>query len=349
MMSFESGIVEGLPITHRLLRIIREISEHKGRQELFKSQSPQVLESLRQVAVIQSTESSNRIEGVTAPAERIRALGAQKTAAQNRSEQEIAGFRDVLNTIHASASDIPFTANVVLQPHRDLYQFLPGEGGHWKPGDNEITETGPDGEKVIRFQPVPAHATPDAMGRLHERFDLHWRAGEIEPLLLIAVYVLDFLCIHSFRDGNGRMARLLTLLLLYHAGYEFGRYISLEQILEQTKESYYDTLYRSSTGWHDGNHDLIPWTEYLLGVVILDAYQELERRVGTVTGARGTKTAMVLDVIGRIAGEFSVADMQERCPTVGIDLLRRILRRERDAGRLGCLGRGPNARWRRIG
>ncbi len=349
MMSFESSIVEGMPITHRLLRIIREISEYKGKQELFKSQSPQVLETLRQVAVIQSTESSNRIEGVTAPPERIRALVAQKTTARNRSEQEIAGYRDVLNTIHASAADIPFTANVVLQLHRDLYQFLPGEGGHWKPVDNEITETGPDGVQVVRFKPVPAHATADAIRRLHERFDALWRVGEIEPLLLIAAYVLDFLCIHPFRDGNGRMARLITLLLMYHAGYEVGRYISLEQIVERTKESYYNTLYQSSTGWHDGRHDLMPWMEYLLGVVILGAYQELERRVGTVTGGRGTKTAMVLDVIGRMAGEFSVGDLQERCPTVGIDLLRRILRKERAAGRLECLGRGPNARWRRIG
>lgn len=349
MMSFESETVERMPVTHRLLRIIREISEYKGKQELFKSQSPQVLETLRQVAMIQSTESSNRIEGVTAPPERIRALVAQKTTAQNRSEQEIAGYRDVLATIHASALDIPFSANVVLQLHRDLYQFLPGEGGHWKPVDNEITETAPDGVKMVRFRPVPAHVTPDTMQRLHERFAALWREGEIDRLLLIAVYVLDFLCIHPFRDGNGRMARLLTLLLLYHAGYEVGRYISLEQIVERTKESYYDTLFRSSAGWHDGRHDLTPWTEYLLGVVILGAYQELERRVGTVTGARGTKTAMVLDVIGHMVGEFSVADLQERCPTVGIDLLRRILRQEREAGRLACLGRGPNARWRRIG
>lgn len=348
-MSFETGIVEGMPITHRLLRIVREISEYKGKQELFRSQSPQALETLRQVAVIQSTESSNRIEGVTAPPERIRALVAQKTTARNRSEQEIAGYRDVLNTIHVSAADIPFTANIVLQLHRDLYQFLPGEGGHWKTVDNEITETGSDGVQVVRFKSVPAHATADAMRRLHERFDALWCTGEIEPLLLIAAYVLDFLCIHPFRDGNGRMARLITLLLMYHAGYEVGRHISLEQIVERTKESYYNTLNQSSSGWHGGHHDLMPWTEYLLGVVILGAYQELERRVGTVTGGRGTKTAMVLDVIGRMVGEFSVANLQERCPTVGIDLLRRILRKERAAGRLECLGRGPNARWRRIG
>jgi Fic family protein len=349
MMSFAAGVVEKLPITHRMLRIIRQISEYRGKQELFKIQSPQVLETLRHVALIQSTESSNRIEGVSAPPDRIRALVAGKTAPHNRSEQEIAGYRDVLNTIHISAFEIPFTANVVLQMHRDLYQFLPGEGGHWKPVDNEITEVGPDGTKVIRFVPVPAYRTAEAMIQLHERFNEHRQAGELDPLILIAAYVLDFLCIHPFRDGNGRMARLLTLLLLYQAGYEVGRFISLEQIVERTKESYYDTLLQSSIEWHEGHHSLEPWTEYLLGVVILGAYEEFERRVGMVAEGRGTKTAMVFDVISRIAGEFSISDLQERCPTVGIDLIRQILKRERDAGRLECLGRGPGARWRRIG
>ena len=232
---------------------------------------------------------------MTAPPKRIRALVTQKATAQNRPEQEIAGYRDVLSNIHANTMDIPFTANVVLQLHRDLYRFLPGEGGHWKPVDNEITETGPGGVKAVRFRPVPAHATPDAMRRLHERFDALWRIGEIEPLVLIAGYVLDFLCIHPFRDGNGRMARLLTLLLLYQSGYEVGRYISLEQIVERTKESYYDTLYRSSAGWHDGHHDLMPWTEYLLGVVVLGAYQPT---FGSRHGKCALSTGFIRDFSG---------------------------------------------------
>lgn len=349
MMSFHPGAIEAMPIGFRLLRIVREIGEYRGRQDLFKQQSPQVLESLRQVALIQSTESSNRIEGVTAPVERIRSLVERTTAAQNRSEQEIAGYRDVLGTIHANAADIPFTANVVLQLHRDLYQFLPGEGGYWKRADNEIVETGPDGVQRVRFRPVAAHRTADAMERLHDRFNDHWRAGWLERLVLIPVYVLDFLCIHPFHDGNGRMARLLTTLLLYQAGHEVCRYISLEQIVERTRESYYDTLYRSSIDWHQGRHDLTPWVEYLLGVVVLGAWQELERRTGIVHGGRGAKTAMVLDVIDHLVGEFSVSELHARCPTVGIDLVRRVLRQQRDAGRVECLGRGPHARWRRIG
>jgi Fic family protein len=174
---------------------------------------------------------------------------------------------------------------MVLQLHRDLYQFVTGEGGAWKPVDNEITETHPDGTKIVRFRPVPAYATPDAMRDLHDRFNTLWDSGTVEPLLLIPTYVLDFLCIHPFRDGNGRMARLLTLLLLYRAGYEVGRFISLEQIIERTKESYYDTLYQSSKGWHEGQHSLLPWWEYFLGVMLLSAYKEFEQRVGLVSTA----------------------------------------------------------------
>ena len=225
--SFESGYLAAMPISHRLLRVVREVSEYRGKQELYQRQFPQVLESLRQVAMVQSTESSNRIEGVTAPVERIRSLVARKTTPRNRSEQEIAGYRDVLSTIHASAADIPFTANVVLQLHRDLFQFLPGEGGYWKRADNEIVETRPDGTKVVRFRPVGAHLTVAAMERLHESLTAHWEEEAIERLVLIAAYVLDFLCIHPFRDGNGRMARLLTTLLLYQAGYDVVTYVSL--------------------------------------------------------------------------------------------------------------------------
>lgn len=182
------------------------------------------------------------------------------------------------------------------------------------------------------------------MEDLHWRFNALWESGKVEPLLLISTYVLDFLCIHPFADGNGRMARLLNLLLLYKAGYEVGRYISLEKVIEQTRATYYDSLYQSSQHWHHGKHSLIPWWEYSLGV-ILAAYKEFERRVGLVTTSKGAKTAMVLDAINNIYGEFSIKTLQEHCPTVGIDLIRRILRQEREASRLACLGRGPDARW----
>ncbi|QLE55762.1 Fic family protein [Nostoc sp. TCL26-01] len=345
MQSFELNFIERQPINQNLLRTVRLIGEYKGKQELFKEQSPQVLETLRQAAIIQSTESSNRIEGITAPLERIKELVAEKTTPRDRSEQEIAGYRDVLTTIHTSYAHIPFTTGVVLQLHRDLYQFTVIEGGRWKSVDNEISETYPDGRKVVRFQPVPAYRTQDAMHRLHEQFNRLFESEEIEPLLLIPTYILDFLCIHPFSDGNGRMARLLTLLLLYKTGYEVGRFISLERIVERTKESYYDTLYQSSQNWHQGQHSLLPWWEYFLGVMLLSAYREFEQRVGLVSSVKGVKTAMVLDTINNIPGDFSIKDLQERCPTVGIDLIRRILRQERNSGRLECLSRGPDARW----
>jgi Fic family protein len=337
MQSFENGFIENQQLNQRLLQTIRLLGEYKGKQELFKQQAPQVLGTLRQAAVIQSTESSNRIEGITVPLERIKKLVTEKTTPRDRSEQELAGYRDVLTTIHTSYTHIPFSTGVILQLHRDLYQFAVNTGGRWKTVDNEISANYPDGTKVVRFQPTPAYATPAAMERLQERFNRLWESGEIEPLLFI----------HPFLDGNGRMARLLTLLLLYKAGYEVGRFISLERIVERTKESYYDTLYQSSQGWHEWQHNLLPWWEYFLGVMLLSAYREFEQRVGYVTSAKGTKTAIVLDAINNLPQEFSIRELQERCPTVGIDLIRGLLRRERDAGRLQCRGRGVDARWQK--
>lgn len=329
-----------------LLRTIRALGEFKGKQELYKEQAPQVLENLRQTAIIQSTESSNRIEGVSAPLERIRALVANKTKPQNRSEAEIAGYKMVLDLIHTRYGDIPLSTGIVLQLHRDLFQFTDRPAGKWKPIDNEIEELHPDGTKVIRFKPVPAYQTADAMEKLHVQFNKLWASGEVEPLLLIPAYVLDFLCIHPFLDGNGRMGRLLTLLLLYKAGYEVGRFISLERIIEETKDGYYDTLHQCSQGWHEANHPIIPWWEYFLAIV-MKAYQEFEGRVGVLVTAKGAKIQMVQGVIKAMPSEFTIAELRSRCPGVGIDHLRKILRQERLGGRLVSVGRGPQARWRK--
>lgn len=347
MNSFESRTVFAEPITHQLLQTIRQIGEYRGKEELFRQQSPQILHTLQQSAIIESTESSNRIEGVVAesPA-RLRALMTKKAKPKDRSEQEIAGYRDVLNTIHGAAEEIPFKPSVVLQLHRDLFKFSPASGGAWKQSDNDIIETMPDGTRSIRFKPVPAWQTADAMDRLHRSFEEALRE-DVEPLLAVAAYVLDFLCVHPFSDGNGRMSRLLTLLLLYRFGYKVGRFISLERIVEETKESYYDALYASSQGWHEGRHQLAPWWSYLLGVHLLGAYREFETRVGLVETARGAKGALVLDAINHLPTRFTISQVAERCPTVGIDYVRKVLRSERDAGRLRSEGRGPNASWRK--
>lgn len=346
MFSFDERFDTRLPYTHSLVRTIRLLGEYRGKAELYTQQMPQVLETLRQVAVIQSTESSNRIEGVVAAPQRLRDLVAEKTTPRDRSEQEIAGYRDVLATIHANHEGMRLSPNLVLQLHRDLFQYTPSGGGSWKNAPNTIIERHPNGTELVRFDPVAPYLVDEAMRQLHQRFDDFRSREVIDPLLLIPAYVLDFLCIHPFRDGNGRMARLLTLLLLYQAGYSVGRYISLEKLVEETKESYYDTLGQSSAGWHTGDHTLLPWTEYLLGVM-LAAYRRFEERVGSLTTARGAKSQMVLNTIAAFAGDFSTAEIQERCPNVSLDLIRRILQEQKKLGAVEPLGRGPQARWRK--
>jgi Fic family protein len=345
MRSFEPSFLEKQRPTHNLLRTIRVLGEFKGKEEVFKQQSPQVLETLREAAIIQSTESSNRIEGVVAPHDRIVKIVQKKVKPVNRSEQEIAGYRDVLNTIHTNHANMNFSVNLVLQMHRDLLKFTTERGGKWKNASNEIEEVAPDGKKFIRFTPVAPHLTPDVMRSLHEGFEKALESHEFEPLLLIPAYVLDFLCIHPFRDGNGRMARLIALLLLYQSGFEVGRFISLEQIVEETKESYYDTLFRSSQKWHQGKHSLLPWWDYFLGVMLLSAYREFEQRAGSLTTARGAKTATVLDAIERMPSGFRMIDIERAAPNVTRDMIRVVLNRLKNEKRVYCEGRGSAAIW----
>jgi len=347
MKSFDKKYLAALTIPHHLITIIRQIGEYKGKQELYKKQAPEMLENLRHVAIIQSTESSNRLEGITADIQRIRDLVEEKTKPANRSEAEIAGYRDVLSTVHANYEHIPFNKSVLLQFHRDLMKYAGKEGGRWKSVSNEITEILPDGTKKIRFVPVAPHLTPDYMQTLHERYESISKEGDIDPLILIALYVLDFLCIHPFLDGNGRMARLITLLLLYRNGYEVGRYISLERVIEQTKESYYETLQKSSQGWHKGKHDALPWVEYALST-ILAAYKEFESRFAGVSKGRGSKTDIVMNAIDSIVGDFSVSDLEKACPDVSVDMIRHVLKKLKKNDRISSLGKGRFARWRKV-
>ncbi len=347
MKSFDPSFLDKLAVSQRMVQTIRLIGEYKGRQELYRIQSPEKLENLRQVAMIQSVESSNRIEGVTADAKRLADLVREKTTPQNRPEGEIAGYRDVLNTIHQNAKNISLSPNIVLQLHRDLMKYGTGSGGQWKTTTNTIEEFLPDGTRFIRFEPVAPHLTAETIRILHDRFQQEERAGVCEPLLLMALYVLDFLCIHPFLDGNGRMARLLSVLILYQNGYEVGRYISLERLIEQTKESYYDTLYRCSQGWHEGNHDPIPWIEYWLST-LLAAYRELENRIEQLATGHGVKTDIILTAIDRMLGDFSISDLQEACPSVSREWIKMLLNQLKHEGRLQVIGKGRGARWQKI-
>jgi Fic family protein len=318
----------------------------RGREEAFRRQHPEALATLVEIARIQSTEASNAIENVTAPRKRIEALVADKTTPRNRSEEEIAGYRAVLDLIHSSAPDIPFRPSVVGQLHRDLYQFTGVPAGRWKTGENWITQTEPDGSETVRFRTVSALETPAAMEELHDRF-LRARDGEYHSALLIGCYVFDFLAIHPFRDGNGRMARLLTLVLLYQAGYRVGRYVSLERLVNDAKEAYYSSLQAAGIGWHSGEHTIWPWLEYLLGI-LLAAYREFENRVGLLSDGRGAKTAAIERFVrDRLSDEFTIADVREAALGASDSLIGKVLARLRDEGVIEPLGTGRGARWRR--
>ena len=347
--SFENSVRACQALNQGLLQSVRLVGEYRGKEALFKQQSPQVLQALRDSALIQSTESSNRIEGVVAPPQRIRDLVANRTQPANRSEQEIAGYRDVLNTVHTNFADMQLTSHLVLQFHRDLFQFVPGGGGTWKNTDNDITETRPDGTTFVRFKPLAAHLTPDAMQRMHDGYRQTLDAGVVEPLLSVATYVLDFLCIHPFADGNGRMARLLSLLLLYQAGYEVGRYISLEGMIERTKEGYYDSLYASSQGWHEGAHSLLPWWEYFVGVMLVKAYREFEDRISVTNARRGAKRDLAREAVRGLPNRFRYADLERALPTVSRPTIARALRELRAEGAIRCLKSGRDATWEKLG
>lgn len=331
------------------LQLIGRIQEFKGKQDLFKQQLPEILDALRDAAIIQSTESSNRLEGIVVETKRLTSIVQKKIQPQTRSEAEVAGYRDVLATIHSSAAYMQLKPGVILQLHRDLMKYA-GSGGRFKVNDNEITETLPDGTKRIRFTPVPTWRTPEAMDELFNAYLRERERGAINELILIATFILDFLCIHPFSDGNGRMARLLTLLMLYQCGYEVGRYISLEKVVEETKEQYYETLEQSSLGWHEGEHNLLPWINYFL-VMILKAYERFAERVGTVKDSkqrRGWKAQKVQEVIGHFIADFTVQDIQERCPGISRPTIQRILNTLSHDGTIECVEQGRNARWRKL-
>ena len=347
MNSFKPGFIESQPISQSLLQIIRTIGEYKGQERLYEQQSPQVLEALRREAVIESTESSNRLEGVTAPPERVVRLAENRASPQDRPEQEIAGYRDVLATIHANYANMIFSQGLVRQLHRDLFQYTTVRGGEWKVTDNQITERYPDGTVAVRFEPVPAFLTAEAMDSLHRGFATAWSEGRLEPLLVLSAYVFDFLCIHPFLDGNGRLSRLLTLLLLYQAGYGVGRFISLDKIVEETREGYYDALAKSSQGWHEGKHTLVPWWEYLLGVVVLTAYKEFEARAGVIITGRGAQSKLVLQAVERLPSPFKVKDIERMAPGVSRPTINRVLQSLRKQGKIRVLSKGRDAAWER--
>jgi len=326
---------------------LAEIGEALGKQELFTRQSPQRLKVLREHALIESTVSSNRIEGVAVEPSRVATLVFGKPPLRDRNEEEIRGYREALSLIHGEHAALPLTEETVLELHR-LARGEIWDAGRYKAEDGDIIEITPDGRRRVRFKTVPASGAPSSLRRLLALHHSEMYQRRIPPPLLMAAFNLDFLCIHPFRDGNGRVSRLLLLLQSYQQGFEVGRYISLERLIEENKERYYETLEQSSHGWHEGRHDPWPYINYLL-FILRTAYTELERRLGETAAPRGAKTERVRNAVGRMREAFTLRQLQAACPGVSRDMIRRVLRQLKAEGQVECLGRGPGARWQKRG
>ena len=325
MRNFDYDKVYHTLLASDIVALLTQIHEFKGEQTLFIEAKADTLTQLVEIAKIQSTEASNRIEGIYTSDERLKKLVRDKTMPKTRSEKEIAGYRDVLSTIHENYDYIPPRPPIILQLHRDLYKFSGMNiGGSYKNSDNVIAEEDGQGNKIVRFQPVHAWETPETMTQLCNAFDDASKNAEFDPLLLIPVFVLDFLCIHPFNDGNGRMSRLLTLLLLYRAGYIVGKYISLERLIEQSKESYYEALQESSTGWHEEENDYAPFVRYMLGIVVA-AYREFSQRVTLLTASGLSKPDRVRTLIKNTLGKITKAEILEQYPDISQITVQRAL------------------------
>ena len=308
-----------------VVALLSQIHEHKGQQNLFIEAKKDVLSELLEIAKIQSTEASNRIEGIITTDDRLKKIVRDKTIPKNRSEREIAGYRDVLSTIHDSYDYIPVRPGMILQLHRDLYKYSGSAiGGNFKNSDNVIAEELPDGTKQVRFQPVPAWETAEAMTVLCDALNEALGNEEMDPLLLIPIFILDFLCIHPFNDGNGRMSRLLTLLLLYRSGYIVGKYISIEKIIADGKDTYYEVLQQSSYDCHEGANDYLPFVRYMLGIIVA-AYRDFSTRVELLTTKGLSKPDRIREVIRGTTGKITKAQIMEKCPDISHITVQRAL------------------------
>ena len=316
----------------------------RARQELRRELRPVGLESLREIARIQSTGASNSLENIRTSNARLRVLVQMRVQPRNRDEREIAGYRAVLDLIHESHEHIDITPNVILQLHRDLYRYVDVSfGGRWKDSDNVIAEAGPDGALVTRFVPTSALETPDAMAALCSAYARSVREGRYDALLVAALFTFDFVSIHPFNDGNGRMSRLLTLLALYRAGHDVGRYVSIEHEIERTKETYYEALAASSLGWHEGENDYLPYVTYFLGVV-LACYRDLDERVAALS--QGSPEEAVRAFFASRLEPVSRREIAEVLPVISSRTLDRVLARLQAAGELEKVGAARSTRYR---
>lgn len=347
MRTFNYSVIQKTKWDSEILGLIAAIYKEAGKQELCLKQKPEEMEKLVEIAKVQSTEASNAIEGIVTTNTRMRQLVEEKTAPRNRNEQEIAGYRDALNIIHENFDAIPITRNYILQLHGILYSHMNNPmAGRTKNVQNYISSTWPDGHTETLFTPLAPYETPDALDRICEEYNRVIGNMEAEPLIVIPVFIHDFLGIHPFNDGNGRMSRLLTTLLLYRNGFYVGKYISLEAKIAKNKDLYYEALQQSQTGWHDGNEDALPFIKYLLGTV-LSAYKDFETRFELVETKRPALETVRLATMNKI-GRFSKQDIIELCPSLSASSIEVALRKLVVSGDLKREGRGKSIRYHRI-
>ena len=327
-------------LSPEIVSYLAQIHEQKGQQNLFIEAQKDALSELLEIAKIQSTEASNRIEGIITTDDRLKKIVLNKTTPKGRGEREIAGYRDVLNTIHENYDYIPVRPGMILQLHRDLYKFSNSAiGGSFKNSDNVIAEELSDGTKKVRFQPDSAWETPEAIDSLCNAFQESLADSEMDPLLLIPMFILDFLCIHPFNDGNGRMSRLLTLLLLYRSGYFVGKYISIEKLIADSKSTYYEVLQDSSVNWHESENDYLPFVRYMLGIVIA-AYREFSSRVDVLVTKGLSKPERVREIIRRTTGRITKRQIMNQCPDISQKTVERALKELMDKGEIIKIGGG---------
>ncbi len=347
MRTFSYSEIKNQKWDSEILSLIAAIYKEAGKQEMYLKQRPKELEKLVEIAKVQSTEASNAIEGIVTTSTRIRQLVEEKTAPKNRDEQEIAGYRDVLHIIHESFDAIPLTQNYILQLHKILYSHMNNPmAGRTKSVQNYISATYPDGHTETLFTPPAPFETPEALDTICSEYNRVIGNMEIEPLIAIPVFIHDFLCIHPFNDGNGRMSRLLTTLLLYQNGFYVGKYISLEAKIARNKDLYYEALKQSQTGWHEGREDTVPFIKYLLGT-ILAAYKDFADRFALVE----TKLS-ALETVRRASqekiGRFTKQDIRELCPSLSISSIEGALRKLVASGELKRDGAGKNTCYYRL-
>lgn len=325
--------------------LLADCMEARGKQDLWMRQKPQVIEALRELAIIQSVESSNRIEGVTVAADRLRPLVLGRAKPRDRSEEELAGYRRALEWIFTRKRKVAVTPAVIQHLHA-LAQQGAGDAGKLKTRDNEIIEILPSGGRRVRFNPTPAAQTPKMLATLCAAYERLCMDEALPPLLTLATFVFDLLCIHPFRDGNGRVSRLTTVLLLGQHGFQVGRFISLERLTEQRKEDYYAALQRCSEGWRHGENEIVPWWNFLLGV-IRSAYRAFEEQV-TASKSRPGKTELVRRAVLAQPEAFTLADIAAQVPAVSRQLIKKVLATLKEDGRVQVVGRGRGAFWQVI-